>query len=63
MAALAASSNKESFAQNLKDILRLLQSEEAESSAKQKLPSSSSSSVGFYHNEDDCYSIDLEEDC
>ena len=50
MSALGASTSKESFAQNLKDILKLLQTDEAESSVKQQLPSSSSStaSSGFY---------------
>ena len=65
MTALGASTSKESLAKNLKEILLMLQTDEAESSAKQQLPSSPSSteSFGFFQNEDDCYGINLDEDC
>ena len=64
MSALGASTSKESLAKNLKEILKMIQTDEVESSTQQQLPSSPSSSAssGFYQNEDDYFGINLDED-
>jgi len=63
-AALAASKSKESFAENLQNILKLLKDDEGTSS-KKSLPSSSASvasSDDIFQNKDDCFGINLAED-
>ncbi|RDX97414.1 hypothetical protein CR513_19810, partial [Mucuna pruriens] len=62
---LAGSKSKEHLTKNLKEVLKMLHSqEEAESSSKTEednSPASTSSDV-FYQNEDDCFGINLNED-
>jgi len=64
IAALEASKSKESFAENLQNILKLLKDDEGTSS-KKSLPSSSTSTASsdyVFQNEDDCFRINLAED-
>ena len=63
---LASSKSKESLAQNLKEVLQLLQQEEEEESSKKDVESSEDiddqDDDPFYQNEDDCFGISLEDD-
>jgi len=62
--ALAVSKSKESFVENLQNILKLLKEDEGTSS-KKSLPSSSASAASsddIFQNEDDCFKINLAED-
>jgi len=63
---LASSKSKESLAQNLKEVLQLLQQEEEKKSSKKEVESSEDiddqDDDPFYQNEDDCFDISLEED-
>ncbi|RDY04189.1 Enzymatic polyprotein, partial [Mucuna pruriens] len=62
---LAGSKSKEHLTKNLKEVLKMLHSqEEAESSSKTEEDNSSAttSSDVFYQNEDDCFGINLNED-
>ena len=77
--AIAASSSQDSLEKNLQDILQLIrqnkdkQNEDKQAPGSSKapmkqssLPTSPTSSAGssaFYQNEDDCFGINLDEDC
>ncbi|RDX65826.1 hypothetical protein CR513_55486, partial [Mucuna pruriens] len=63
---LAESKSKEHLTKNLKEVLKILHSQEEEESSSKKeegdnSPASTSSDV-FYQNEDDCFGINLNED-
>jgi len=59
---LADSKSKESLAQNLKEVLQLLQQEEKGSFSKKEETNSSEEDDPFYQNEDDCFGISLNDD-
>ena len=63
---LASSKSKESLAQNLKEVLQLLQQEEDEEPSNKEAESSEDiddqDDDPFYQNEDDCFGISLEDD-
>ncbi|KAL5148920.1 polyprotein [Glycine soja] len=63
---LASSKSKESLAQNLKEVLQLLQQEEEEELPKKEAESSENNDDQeddpFYQNEDDCFGISLDDD-
>ncbi|KAH1233233.1 hypothetical protein GmHk_09G025725 [Glycine max] len=63
---LASSKSKESLAQNLKEVLQLLQQEEEEEPPKKEAESSEKNDDQeddpFYQNEDDCFGISLDDD-
>uniref|UniRef100_A0A0R0F1B8 Reverse transcriptase/retrotransposon-derived protein RNase H-like domain-containing protein n=1 Tax=Glycine max TaxID=3847 RepID=A0A0R0F1B8_SOYBN len=63
---LASSKSKESLAQNLKEVLQLLQQEVEEEPSKKEAESSETNDDQeddpFYQNEDDCFGISLDED-
>ncbi|KAL2999044.1 hypothetical protein AAZX31_09G136600 [Glycine max] len=63
---LASSKSKESLAQNLKEVLQLLQQEEEEEPPKKEAESSENNDDQeddpFYQNEDDCFGISLDDD-
>ncbi|KAH1262561.1 polyprotein [Glycine max] len=63
---LASSKSKESLAQNLKEVLQLLQQEVEEEPSKKEAESSETNDDQeddpFYQNEDDCFGISLDDD-
>ncbi|KAL5193846.1 polyprotein [Glycine soja] len=63
---LASSKSKESLAQNLKEVLQLLQQEGEEEPPKKEVESSENNDDQeddpFYQNEDDCFGISLDDD-
>jgi len=60
---LVSSKSKESLANNLKEVLQILQQEKNEgSSSKKEEESSEENSDPFYQNEDDCFGISLIDD-
>ena len=60
---LASSKSKESLANNLKEVLQILQQEENEgSSSKKEEESLEENSDPFYQNKDDCFGISLIDD-
>ena len=62
VAFLASSKSKESLAQNLKEVLQILQQEEESSSSKKEDNNSKEEEDPFYQNEDDCFGISLNDD-
>ncbi|KAL5159038.1 polyprotein [Glycine soja] len=63
---LASAKSKESLAQNLKEVLQLLQQEVEEEPSKKETESSETNDDQeddpFYQNEDDCFGISLDDD-
>jgi len=61
---LSSSKSKEILAQNLKEVLQLLQQEEDKGSSSKKEDNNSSKEDDdpFYQNENDCFGISLNDD-